>query len=394
MRELRRLTDDDLAAAQAVRFAAYGQPDDVEAGNARFRPLLPHTLGSFESGRLVSVATMLPTRAFLNGRSVPFAGLAGVATAPEARRRGHVAALIGAWFEELRDEGAGFSGEFPFDLAYYTRFGYQTVPRGRLLEVPLARFAEQLDAAGQAGRKAEAEAVDHFDPRVAQAFAAFAPRFDFALERGAGPPLDNWARALTPHWDLSNRYTYLVDGGYLSVKLGDDDVMTVRDYAWLDAEARAEVLAFIAAMAGNYEKAKLFLPPDEPLLVAWQAEYSVAHSVYQLRILDLGRALSSFRSETEHAFRLRLRDGQCPWNDGVFDVTLSPDGSEVRRAAGGAVSADVALDQRALVSLLCNATTPGSLVLAGSAEGDVGSLTALARLRGGRTIYLPEADGY
>lgn len=392
MREVRRLTADDLAAAQRVRFAAYGQPDDVEAAAARFAPLLPHTLGSFQGGALMSVATMLPTRAHLGGRLERFGALAGVATAPEARRRGHVAALIQAWFEELHDGGVGFSGEFPFDLAYYNRFGYQTVRRGKLLEVPISRFAEYLSGSGHAGRRADAVAVDHFDERVKAIFETYVARYDFTLERDEGPPLNRWSRALTPFWSQSNRYTYLVEGGYLSVHLGDDDVMTVRDFAWQHPTGRAEVLAFIAALAGNYEKVRLFLPPDEPLLAAWEDTYAVATSVYQLRIVDLERALSSFRCEEERRFRLRLVDAQCPWNDGVFDVTLAPQGNAVRRASGA--DAEVALDQRSLVALICGDVTAQSLLLSGGAEGDVDALRALSDLRGDRAVFLPDADGF
>ncbi len=392
MREVRRLTADDLAAAQRVRFAAYGQPDDVEAGNERFAPLLPHTLGSFQDGVLMSVATMLPTRAHLGGRLEQFGALAGVATAPEARRRGHVAALIQAWFEELHDGGVGFSGEFPFDLAYYNRFGYQTVRRGKLLEVPISRFAEYLSGSGHAGRRADAVAVDHFDERVKAIFETYVARYDFTLERDEGPPLNRWSRALTPFWSQSNRYTYLVEGGYLSVHLGDDDVMTVRDFAWQHPAGRAEVLAFVAALAGNYEEVRLFLPPDELLLAAWEDTYAVATSVYQLRIVDLERALSSFRCEEERRFRLRLVDAQCPWNDGVFDVTLAPQGNAVQRASGA--DAEVALDQRSLVALICGDVTAQSLLLSGGAEGDVDALRALGSLRGDRAVFLPDADAF
>ena len=392
MREIRRLSDDDLSAAQRVRFAAYGQPDDLEAANARFAPLISHTFGSFQGGKLLSVATVLPTQAYLGGELRPFGAVAGIATAPEARRRGHVTGLIKAWFEELRSQGCGFSGEFPFDLAYYNRFGYQSVRRGRMLEVPISRFGEYLAGTGNARRRTDAESVDHFDPRVAAVFDEFVSRYDFSFARDNGPPMNRWSRALTPYWSLSDRYTYLFDGAYLSVHLADEDVMTVRDYAWLNASGRADVLAFIADLQGNYEKARLFLPSDEPLLVEWESTYSVETNVYQLRIIDIERALSGFRSQVEGELRIRVVDEQCPWNDGVFELNLSPDGSQARRGSGGAV--DVSLGQRALVALICGSVTPPSLLSSGGAEGDMAALAMLSRLRDGRTLYLPEADAY
>lgn len=395
MREIRRLSEDDLEAAQAVRWAAFTRPPDVESANARMLPLLEYTLGAFERGRLVSVVTMRDTGAYLGGSVQPFAGMAGVATAPQARRRGHVRALILRWFEEMNEQGVGFIGEFPFDIAYYPLFGFQSVPYGRRLEVPIKRFAQHLAALGESRRRPDAEEVDHFDKRVAERYDAYAARYDFPMHRRRGPPRDTWASALLPPWSPEHRYTYLVPGGYLSVQIGPGDTMTVWDHAWLDPGARADVLAFVAAMEGNYEKVRIFLPPDDPLVVEWQGHYSASQNAYQLRIANLGAALAPFRAPVEQHLRLRLRDDSCPWNDGVFDLTLSPAGNHVERVAGSSDSGrvDAALDQRALVSLLCNAVSPAGLLLAGLAEGSLESLEALARLRG-RPVFFPAADGY
>lgn len=394
MRELRRLTEDDLIAAQAVRSAAFGQPADREAAYARMRPLLPHTIGAFENGRLVSVATVAPFEVHLGGTPRPFGALAGVATAPEARRRGHVAALMNAWFNDLHDAGVGFAGEYPFDHAYYARFGFQTVPHGRRLEVPIARFKQQLEIAGLGRLRADAEQVDHFDPRVAAVHEAFAPTFDLTLKRKREPPRDTWATAMTPTWDPNDRYTYLLEGGYVSLKLGSGDTLEVRDFGYLNPEARWGIVAFIAALEGNFDKARLFLPPGDPLVNEWQAHFGVRTNVYQLRIVDLARALEPFVPEAAGELRLALRDPDCRWNDGIFDIAFSQHGCLVKRAPAGSVTADVSLGQRALLTLLWGAVPVRTLVATGMAEGDPKALAALAGLRGGRTAFYPEADGY
>lgn len=146
-RAVRLIEEHDSDAAMAIRGFAYGHPRNDEHRSFLERNA-PHILGSFQDGELVSVATMWPFTAYVGGARKPLGGLASVATAPTARRRGHVATLLRAWFERLRDAGVGLCAESPFDPRFYARYGFQSVVHGHLLELPIETLgpAEAHDA--------------------------------------------------------------------------------------------------------------------------------------------------------------------------------------------------------------------------------------------------------
>src|SRR5690606_6006025 len=104
----------EVEAAMGIRSFAFGHPvnDDHREFVLRYRDQI---LGSFEDGRLQSVATMWPFTAYVGGVVKPLGGLASAATAPTARRRGHMASLLAGWFESLHQRGVGLCADSPFD---------------------------------------------------------------------------------------------------------------------------------------------------------------------------------------------------------------------------------------------------------------------------------------
>jgi len=393
VRELRILTGDDLAAAQRIRFAAFGSPSDLPAADARFRKTLPCSLGSFEDGKLKSVATMFPFKAFFAGQVVGFGGLAGVATAAEARRRGHVGALLRGWYERLQQQGVAFSGEFPFDPSFYARYGYQTVPRGQLVDLPIRRLQDSV----RIEPKVEAVEVDPADlTRLVALHRAFASRFSFALTRESAER-DCWAVALKPYWDRDPHFAYLLDDAYVTLKFDRKeqlDKLVVRDLAYVSPAGRHRLLSFLASLEGQVEKVRINLPPGDPLLAQWAPWHAEHDSPFQLRVIDLRSALVPLRSERASEFRLRLVDADCPWNDGLFDIALSPQGSQVVRSPAGAVEAAASLDIRALAALLAHVATPEALLAQGQAEGQAGPLRELARLTERHPSFMMESDHF
>src|SRR5690606_30001700 len=88
LREVRFLTPEDIDAAMPIRAFAFGQAMSQEHREFLERNL-KYIMGTFEDGRLASVGTMWPFTAYVGGTRKGLGGLAAVATAPTARRRGH-----------------------------------------------------------------------------------------------------------------------------------------------------------------------------------------------------------------------------------------------------------------------------------------------------------------
>jgi predicted acetyltransferase len=392
MREIRPLTAADLDAAVAIRtFAQWGKND--EAHRARFTANLARTLGSFQDGQLAAVAIMLDLETFIGGTTATIGGLAGVATAPSHRRRGHVADLLRAWFQRLHERGVGLSGESPFDPAFYARYGYETVTRNGTLELPIERFPSGSHDAVQVGpeRLDELKAIH----------AAYARRFSLTLTR-ADTTRDHWRLVLAPFWRDAPYDAFLMDGAYVVIGIDDSGdgptfpKVVVRDYAYATPAGRASVLAFLAGLAGQVVQARMHFAPGDPVRTMWSPKYTPEAFNYQMRVVDVAAALAPLRSERETRFTMRLFDAQCPWNDGLFEVELTGDGASVRRSAAtvGRPGGHVEMGIGALAGLLFGATDPAAVRAVGLAEGDAQPLVDLARLLSGHPTYMAEADHY
>jgi len=79
---------------------------------------------------VVSCLTVVPALLQVGGVPVPAGGIAGVATRPECRRRGHAAALLEATVPALWDElGYPLSLLHPVSAPFYRCFGWETASR-------------------------------------------------------------------------------------------------------------------------------------------------------------------------------------------------------------------------------------------------------------------------
>jgi predicted acetyltransferase len=318
-------------------------------------------------------------------------GLAGVTTAPSQRRRGHVAGLLRAWFQRLHERGIGLSGDYPFDPAFYARYGYQVIENSGRLELPIERLPTGTHDAVQIGPARYGE--------LKQIHAAYASRFSLALTR-ANSNRDQWQYVIAPSWREQPYDVFLMDGAYVVVGIdeGDDGPtfpkVFVRDYAYSSPAGRAAILAFLADLAGQVVRVKIHLAHGDPLLTLWSSRYGSETHSYQVRVVDVTAALAPLRSERESSFTLQLHDEDCPWNDGVFAVELTQAGAVVRRSSATGTRARVAMGIGAFAALLFGATDPATSRATGLVEGDLGPLVDLSRLLAGHPSYIPEADHY
>src|SRR5690606_9614200 len=178
LREVRFLTPEDIDAAMPIRAFAFGQAMSQEHREFLERNL-KYIMGTFEDGRLASVGTMWPFTAYVGGTRKGLGGLAAVATAPTARRRGHVATLLRRWVEVLHERGVGPCADSPFDPRFYARYGFQSVAHGHLVKLPIS----VLDTDEPYG--AVEVAPDEHAPLI-PIHAAFAGRFSLSLTRDDG----------------------------------------------------------------------------------------------------------------------------------------------------------------------------------------------------------------
>ena len=117
-----------------------------------------HTLHSaFDGDEMVGTAMSLPlTVTVPGGASVPASGLTWVATLPNHRRKGVMAALLGAHLAHAREQGAVASVLNAVESALYGRYGYGTATYDVEVTIPTAHIAFREPPTSRRIRFAEA----------------------------------------------------------------------------------------------------------------------------------------------------------------------------------------------------------------------------------------------
>ncbi len=89
------------------------------------------TLVAELDGAAVADLSAVRMRQNVRGAVYPMAGLAGLATLPQVRRRGFARALITQMLGLMRESGHVVSALYPFRPSFYERFGYVGLPQAR-----------------------------------------------------------------------------------------------------------------------------------------------------------------------------------------------------------------------------------------------------------------------
>ncbi|MCW3818846.1 GNAT family N-acetyltransferase [Micromonospora sp. DR5-3] len=241
----------------------------------QYREYLPYNAGNRtlvveEDGGAMAAATAIPMRQNLRGRVLPMAGVAGVATHPLARRRGHVRALLHQLLDEMRAEGHELTALHPFRASFYERFGYVGLPARRTAVFSPADLAPLLRA------ELPGEVVWE---RIAAGYPAWrayterclAERHGFAVfpdfrAVGLRDRDDRWLLTVVRDGATVGAVTYRIDdhGGELIA----DDLLAGDPYA------RASLLQFFARHVDQVERVRVQLPADE-LPELWLADLAV-----------------------------------------------------------------------------------------------------------------------
>ena len=389
---VRGLTEGDLDALFALRQVSFLDRSDFSDPDVRARHVarLACTHGHFLAGKLTSAAVCYPFEMFLAGQRVRVGGLASVLSAPETRRRGFVRELLRDILGKLHGDGVGWMLEYPsVDPSFYARYGFASVPTGSKVTFPTEKL---FSGPAPDAERLYGDAKKTLEP----IYDAWARSYSLTLLRD-NTARPTWSRILT-----ADRFCYVLPDAYAVMELeqtGKTQTLIVHDYAFATPAGRAELFRFLGSFYGQAELVSLHLPGDEPLAFDLQNYHTNELPGLQARIVDLPAALEPLTCSADKTFTLHLTDPFCPWNDGAWEVTLSPTGSAVTPAleppAQGLdlTSLDtISLDVGTLTQLLCGALSGAAALRTGRAEGDASTVAALASLAGGRTPFMPGSD--
>ena len=382
--EIRKATRDDWVAVQKLFSVVYNQPrseftvrdDDPEIGS---------TWAVFEGAQPVSTVVSHEFSMFHDGTPVPMAGIGGVATLPEHRRRGHVRRLFRAAFDEMRERGQLFSALFPFSFPYYRMFGYELVHTRDDYILP-------LDAVDVRSRTGTLERVEAATTELRAVYGAFAAQRNLAMERTSRM----WESRMKADVYRDQVFTYLYrdeEGrprAYVTFhpeRYRDDAYQAlVRDVAFDSYEALRALLAHLAVFPPHTRRARLALPSEVTLHALVPEPYVVEQTrgaSMMGRIADVPAALEATRWPGSGELVVRVHDDGMDWNEGTFRVEWA-DGEA--RTAQTTREPQITADVRALSQVLCGYVDGG----AAERYGFIESALPAAEL----SLLLPEKARY
>ncbi|MCS6882965.1 MAG: GNAT family N-acetyltransferase [Oscillochloridaceae bacterium] len=334
----RPLTEQDLdqfiALEQYAFPANYASYVSTEVAADRLERLR----GVFAGDALAAQLEVIPLRVQAGAGDVPAAGIGAVASAPQARRQGHVALLLRHLADELRAGGVPLAILYPFKPSFYRRYGWAIFFERRMYSGPPERFASFRAAPG-AWERAGAEQIEEFD-RIYR--GALRGRFG-PIARDAAWWRD---RVLHAHGRPRQAYIWRDEQGqgrsYLIYHLRNDDDgrrMEFRELVALDPTARAQLFHFIAGHQDQVQRVRFRAPADAPvnLLFPDPLECSVEPD-FMLRLLDVPAALEAYPFAPGASGRLTLavHDDWIAENAAVFALEFAAGRCQATRLPVGA----------------------------------------------------------
>jgi predicted acetyltransferase len=351
-----------------------------------------------ERGRLAGAFKAYRLTEHLAGALVPMLGLAAVATAPTARRRGVGRALCEQALRLGRERGDLVSVLYPFRPAFYHALGW-----GSAGELHTFRFAPRALPVYDEAAAVRAAEADDLGALVA-CYARVAAGSNGLLERDRGV----WAY----HFDRTGVYPFIYDGngvsGYVLARFAaggapEAGTLSIIELLAEDDDAYLGLLGWIASQGDQFREVRYDARPDEhfgfrltdprppgfqPARNLW---YPTARNIRgpMLRILDLPTLLET-RTQwggggvSDFSCFLEIDDRELPENRGPWTLTLEAGSARIR--PGG--------DPRAAEAALATTAATFAEIFTGTLSPTTAAWLGLARIEGAAAaldrLFTPE----
>jgi predicted acetyltransferase len=393
---VRALRDDEREAAWRLNQQAFGGGQaDAEPWMAAVVPSRTMVVEAPEGGGLAATAGRWQLGQFFGGRSVPMAGVAGVAVAPEHRGRGYASALMQSMLPAMRADGEVIATLSPATTRLYRGLGWEVAGYQGISCIRTDALSRLPPGAATVRRAGLADL-----PAIQACYAAVAAEVDGHVDRSD----HYWHTTLAAVWDQREVYVVDADDGGLDGYLvyGREPAamgytIYVRDVAARHGDALTALWRVVGTSATQARETWWHGTPEDPLLMLLP-EQQVGSRMglrWMLRLVDVAGAVAArgFPAGVEVAADLEVRDRLCPWNEGRWHLTVSGGRGrlEPARGGGGGSGGAVSVGIGALSSLWAGYAVPSALARVGLLSGGSPSdRAALATAFRGPTPWMPD----
>lgn len=320
----------------------------------------PLQLMLFEDGKPVASAARNCMTQNVRGTLYPAGGLWGVAVHPAGRRKGYARRIVVEMLAAMHAEGSAVTTLYPFRESFYARLGYTRFPRPRMASFApqplLPLLSMELDGT------VELVAIKDGADRFMDYLEAYQRRHHglglFSREQTVGELREENKLWLALAW-IDGR----VAGAMTYENKGDPRRMIVRNFYYDDYRGRYLLLEWCARHIDQIQEIEVKLAPEEqPDL--WMEDLNPQ---FRAGYAPMGRVLDVARlggmAVGPGSVTMRIRDEQCPWNEGSFRFASLEGRLHVE--AAGAADAECELTSQALAALIFGTHEPETFALRG-----------------------------
>ena len=284
--------------------------------------------GAFaEDGRMMARILHLRFDTWLDGTLISNGGIGAVSTLPEYRNAGAIRQIFARLLPEAYRQGEVISTLYPFNHAFYRKFGYETLRWRNDYEFTPATLSGYRFTG-------TAELWKPGDPVSAwtELYNRFAEGYNLAMRRDDRRMLEDhlkgaYYRDRKFGYLLRNRGRAVACLIFQDIRHDPAAILSVEDLAWDGREGLEALLGFLGRFTADYGTIRLFLPSCLELLsvIRCAQAYDIlqtARQDYMLRVVNAQRLLEILRKPAQARFVIRVEgDGQIPENNGCWEVT-------------------------------------------------------------------------
>ncbi len=362
--EIRRLRPEERYEANLISALAFhmriDNPEKARQAQEEAMKDPSENWGAFtKDGKVIARIINHRFHVYLDGKVIPSGGIGAVSTLPEYRDTGAVRAIFEQLIPEAARNGEIISTLYPFNHAFYRKFGYETVRWRNNYEFPPAvlrgyRFSGTVEMWHTGDPVSE----------YTQLYNRFAAGFNLALHRTDERMLEEHLKS---EWLKDRKFGYLLrEKGipvayviFQDIRHDPAAILSVEDIAWDGTAGMNAILGFLGRFSADYGTIRMFLPCAVELLSFLQSPmaYDVSQTAaqdYMIRVINAQRLLEIIRKPMDVSFVIRVEgDPLIAANNGtwavqgdrVTDTEKSPDLTVSIQALGQLCAGSVSLSE-------------------------------------------------
>ena len=278
-----------------------------------------------DGGKMMATMHVYQHKIYFDGHIVESAGIAGVATLPEYRHKRAVRRILELVFEDMRAKKQYISQLYPFNYAYYNKFGYEAACEKINLRFPF-KILNERDDIQRNNRCKLIECGKNADLR--KAYEKYASKHNGAYLRD-----DNmWKDKLTENIYSKMHYPYVYynennePAGYFLYTR--DNGFKIIELCFDTPEDIKGILGFIKNFSSDFDSIDIKgIPADEDFSLMFTNQHDIKRSVFfesMTCIADVKKTLELMRyPQGRGSFSISVVDNFQSFNTGIYHINYN-----------------------------------------------------------------------